>query len=77
MKTLAEPNLTAVSGQPAKFHAGGEVPIPVCTSDGGVRLCEINYKEFGVSLDFTPVVLSEGRINLKIKSEVSEIGPVR
>ncbi len=76
LKTLAEPNLTAVSGQPAKFHAGGEVPVPICTNDGGVRLCEINYKEFGVSLDFTPVVLSEGRINLKIKSEVSELGPV-
>ncbi len=75
LKTLAEPNLTAVSGQPAKFHAGGEVPIPVCTNDGGIRVCEINYKNFGVSLDFTPVVLSEGRINLKIRSEVSEIGP--
>ena len=76
LKTLAEPNLTAVSGQPAKFHAGGEVPatdLHRCWRDA--RLCDINYKDFGVSLDFTPVVLSEGRINLKIRSEVSEIGP--
>lgn len=75
LKTLAEPNLTAISGQEAKFHAGGEVPIPTCTNDSGVRTCEITYKEFGVSLNFTPLVLSEGRINLKIKSDVSEIGP--
>ncbi len=77
LKTLAEPNLTAVSGQPAKFHAGGEVPIPInCISGPGGRVCEIEYKKFGVSLDFTPVVLSEGRINLKIKSEVSELGAI-
>jgi pilus assembly protein CpaC len=75
LKTLAEPNLTAISGQPASFHAGGEVPIPTCTNDSGVRTCEITYKEFGVSLNFTPLVLSEGRINLKIKSDVSELGP--
>ena len=75
LKTLAEPNLTAISGQEAKFHAGGEVPIPTCTNDSGVRTCEITYKEFGVSLNFTPLVLSEGRINLRIKSDVSEIGP--
>jgi pilus assembly protein CpaC len=76
LKTLAEPNLTAVSGQPAKFHAGGEVPIITdCVTSVTGRVCEIEYKKFGVSLDFTPVVLSEGRINLKIKSEVSELGP--
>jgi pilus assembly protein CpaC len=76
LKTLAEPNLTAVSGQAAKFHAGGEVPIRDCANRVTVNdPCAIIYKQFGVQLDFTPVVLSEGRINLKIKSDVSEIGP--
>jgi pilus assembly protein CpaC len=77
LKTLAEPNLTAISGQPAKFHAGGEVPVQDCSGRTAITdPCSIIYKEFGVSLNFTPVVLSEGRINLKIKSEVSELGPV-
>lgn len=75
LKTLAEPNLTAVSGQPAKFHAGGQVPVEFCTGTAAARVCEITYKDFGVSLNFTPLVLSEGRINLKIRSEVSELGP--
>jgi pilus assembly protein CpaC len=70
IKTLAEPNLTAVSGEPAKFLAGGEYPIPVVDSDG--RLTVV-YKEFGVGVAFTPIVLSEGRISLKIETEVSEL----
>jgi len=70
IKTLAEPNLTAVSGEPAKFLAGGEYPIPVVDSLGQVS---VTYKEFGIGLAFTPVVLSEGRISLKIESEVSEL----
>ncbi len=75
LKTLAEPNLTAVSGQPAKFHAGGEVPVPDlhrCIG-GSQRLCEINSRNLAYRLAFTPVVLSEGRINLKITTEVSEL----
>ena len=68
--TLAEPNLTAVSGEPAKFLAGGEYPIPVVDSLGQVSVV---YKEFGIGLAFTPVVLSEGRISLKIETEVSEL----
>jgi pilus assembly protein CpaC len=70
LKTLAEPNLTAVSGEPAKFLAGGEYPVPVVDSLGQVSVV---YKEYGIGLAFTPVVLSEGRISLKIETEVSEL----
>jgi pilus assembly protein CpaC len=70
VRTLAEPNLTAVSGETAKFLAGGEYPIPVVDSDGKLS---VTFKEFGVGLAFTPVVLSEGRISMKIESEVSEL----
>jgi len=73
LKTLAEPNLTAISGQPAKFHAGGEIPYETCSGFGTDRDCTVTFRDFGVSLGFTPVVLSEGRINLKISTEVSEL----
>ncbi len=70
IRTLAEPNLTAVSGEPAKFLAGGEYPVPVVDSLGQVS---VTYKEYGIGLVFTPVVMSEGRISLKIESVVSEL----
>ncbi len=70
IRTLAEPNLTAVSGETAKFLAGGEFPVPTSVSNGQVS---ISFKEFGIGVSFTPVVLSEGRINLKIETEVSEL----
>jgi pilus assembly protein CpaC len=70
IRTLAEPNLTAVSGETANFLAGGEFPIPVVDSDGKLS---VTFKKFGVGLAFTPMVLSEGRISLKIESEVSEL----
>jgi len=71
IRTLAEPNLTAVSGESAKFLAGGEFPVPVGRDrDGNVT---IEFKPFGVGLGFTPIVLSEGRISLRISTEVSEI----
>ncbi len=70
VKTLAEPNLTAVSGETAKFLAGGEYPIPVVDTSGALS---VTFKEFGVGLAFTPVVMSEGRISLKIETEVSEL----
>ncbi|MGI9521021.1 MAG: type II and III secretion system protein family protein [Hyphomicrobiaceae bacterium] len=70
VRTLAEPNLTAVSGESANFLAGGEFPIPVAQDNDKVT---VEFKEFGVGLAFTPVVLSEGRISLKISSEVSEL----
>ncbi|MDP3175272.1 MAG: type II and III secretion system protein family protein [Phenylobacterium sp.] len=71
VRTLAEPNLTAVSGESAKFLAGGEFPVPVGQdNDGRVT---VEFKPFGVGLGFTPVVLSGGRISLKISTEVSEL----
>jgi pilus assembly protein CpaC len=70
LKTLAEPILTAVSGETANFLAGGEFPVPVAGSDGQIT---VDFKQFGVNLAFTPVVLSPGRIALKVRSEVSDI----
>ena len=69
--TLAEPNLTAVSGETAKFLAGGEFPVPVSRDlQGNIT---VEFKQFGVGLSFTPVVLSSGRISLQISTEVSEL----
>ncbi len=76
VRTLAEPNLTAISGESATFIAGGEFPIPAGYScDPTTRVCttQISFKKFGISLNFTPVVLSEGRISLRVMSEVSEL----
>jgi pilus assembly protein CpaC len=76
IRTLAEPNLTAISGESANFLAGGEFPIPAgFTCDPTTRNCQtqIQFKKFGVGLNFTPVVLSEGRISLKVLTEVSEL----
>jgi pilus assembly protein CpaC len=70
MRTLAEPTLTAISGESAKFLAGGEFPIPVADGQGGIS---VTFKEFGVGVAFTPTVMSEGRISLKIETEVSEL----
>ena len=70
VRTLAEPNLTAISGETARFLAGGEFPVPVVDSIGKLS---VTFKEFGVGVTFTPVVMSEGRINLKIETEVSEL----
>jgi pilus assembly protein CpaC len=79
-RTLAEPNLTAISGESATFIAGGEFPIPTgvtcqTTAAGAVGQCSpsIAFKKFGISLNFTPVVLSEGRISLRVMTEVSEV----
>ncbi len=67
---LAEPNLTALSGETASFLAGGEFPIPVASDDNEI---EIEFKEFGISLAFTPTVLGRDRISLRVKPEVSEL----
>jgi pilus assembly protein CpaC len=72
-KTLAEPNLVALSGQEANFLAGGEIPIPVAQNAGLSNAITVEYKEFGVGLRFTPTVLDRNRINLKLVSEVSSI----
>lgn len=74
VRTLAEPNLTAVSGETAKFLAGGEYPFPAVDSLGALS---VTFKEFGVGLSFTPVVLSEGRISIKVETEVSELDSSR
>ena len=71
-KILAEPTLTAVSGEEAKFLAGGQVPITTGV-DRTSGVPSITFKDFGVGLAFNPVVLSEGRISVRVKTEVSEI----
>jgi pilus assembly protein CpaC len=78
IRTLAEPNITAISGETATFVAGGEFPIPAglsCDTTRSPPLCQaqIDFKKFGVSLNFTPVVLTEGRISLKVMTEVSDL----
>jgi pilus assembly protein CpaC len=74
IRTLAEPSLTAISGETAKFLVGGEFPFPV---PGNCATCppSVEFKKFGVGLIFTPVVLTEGRISLKVMTEVSELSP--
>lgn len=69
-RRLAEPNLIALSGEKASFLAGGEVPIPVAADNGNLS---VTYKEYGVRLNFTPTVLENGIINLKLEPEVSQV----
>ncbi|WP_407152691.1 type II and III secretion system protein family protein [Bradyrhizobium sp. ORS 86] len=80
VRTLAEPNLTAISGESATFISGGEFPIPTgvtcqTSSTGTIGNCvqTVSFKKFGISLNFTPVVLTEGRISLRVMTEVSEV----
>ena len=73
IRTLAEPNLTAISGETASFLAGGEFPFVKGTSGPPSFTPTVEFKKFGVSLIFTPVVLSEGRISLKVLTEMSEL----
>jgi pilus assembly protein CpaC len=80
VRTLAEPNLTAISGESATFISGGEFPIPTgvtcqTTTGGAIGQCvqTVSFKKFGISLNFTPVVLTQGRISLRVMTEVSEI----
>ncbi|HVV79523.1 MAG TPA: type II and III secretion system protein family protein [Pseudolabrys sp.] len=78
IRSLAEPNLTAISGETASFVAGGEFPIPnglSCDTTKSPPVCQsqISFKKFGVSLVFTPVVLSAGNISLKVMTEVSDL----
>ena len=80
-RTLAEPTVTAVSGESAKFTVGGEIPISVGrparrAPDVGQHLRpELTFKTYGVTLNFTPVVLASGRISLRLATEVAEIDP--
>ena len=68
--TLAQPNLTALSGETADFLAGGEYPIPISQ---GLGSTSIEYKKYGVSLSYTPTVLANGRISIRVRPEVSEL----
>lgn len=68
--TLASPNLTALSGETASFLAGGEIPIP---RSAGLGEVSVEYKQYGVSLAFTPTVLADGRISMRVRPEVSQI----
>jgi pilus assembly protein CpaC len=70
VRTLAEPNLTALSGETASFLAGGEFPIPLAS---GINGTSIEFKQYGVSLAFTPFVLEGGRISMRVRPEVSEL----
>ncbi|HEU4956129.1 MAG TPA: type II and III secretion system protein family protein [Sphingomicrobium sp.] len=67
---LAEPNLTALSGETASFLAGGEYPIPVSQGNDSVS---VEYKQYGVGLAFTPIVMADGRISMRVRPEVSEL----
>ena len=70
--TLAKPNLSALSGKEASFLAGGEIPVPVPNGQNGVT---VEYRQFGVQLNFTPTLYADGMIELKVKPEVSELDP--
>ena len=76
-RVLAEPTLTAISGESAKFTAGGEIPIPRSEDCDRDRTCTIGfeYKPYGVTLSFTPVVMAENRISLRVSTEVTEVDP--
>jgi pilus assembly protein CpaC len=71
-KTLAEPSLIALSGQEAKFLAGGEVPIPLVSTLGQVS---VQFKKFGIQLAFTPSVLADDTVHMRMSTEVSELDP--
>jgi pilus assembly protein CpaC len=75
VRTLAEPNLTALSGDTASFLAGGEFPIPIAQASTGTNTITVEWKRYGVGLAFTPTVLNNGQINLKIEPEVSQLDP--
>ncbi len=72
-RRLAQPNLTAVSGEVAKFHAGGEVPITSAVNFGGSAGTQVDYRPYGVRLEFVPTVLEDSKINLRVLTEVSEL----
>jgi len=74
VRTLAEPNITALSGEPARFLSGGEFPVPV--SQGNDGAISVTFRPFGIGIGFTPIVLSEGRISLRLSTEVSDLTSV-
>jgi pilus assembly protein CpaC len=78
LRTLAEPNLVALSGDTASFLAGGQLPIPVASTgsaNGSIPVITVQFKDFGVGLSFTPTVIGREQINLEVNSEVSSVDP--
>ena len=73
LKVLAQPNLTAISGETANFLAGGQIPVPIVRGTGDNQSATIEWKDFGVGLKFSPVILDESTISIKVNSEVSEL----
>lgn len=76
LKVLAEPNLTAASGQAANFLAGGQIPVPIARGTGDVAQVTVEWKDFGIGLKFTPTILDPGNISIKVNSEVSELSDI-
>ena len=74
LQILAEPNLIAVNGKEASFLAGGQFPFPIVQPGAGFTAVTISFKEFGVRLQFTPVIMPNGNIHLKVAPEVSTLG---
>ena len=73
LQILAEPNLIAVNGKKASFLAGGQFPFPIVQPGAGFTAVTISFKEFGVKLDFTPVIMPNGNIHLTVAPEVSTL----
>lgn len=73
VRRLAQPNLTTISGETARFHVGGEVPIQTAVSNAGGVASSTDYRPFGVRLEFVPTVLDNSRVNLRVMTEVSDI----
>jgi pilus assembly protein CpaC len=73
VRRLAQPNLTTISGETARFHVGGEVPIQTAISNAGGVATSTDYRPFGVRLEFVPTVLDNSRVNLRVMTEVSDI----
>ena len=71
-KLLAEPTLVTVSGRPASFNSGGEIPVPV---SAGLGVTTVEFREFGTNVDFVPIVLGNGKIRLEVRPQITEIAP--
>lgn len=71
-KVLAEPTLVTTSGRPARFNSGGDIPIPI---SGGLGVTSVQFREFGTTVDFVPIVLGNGNIRLEVRPEVTEVDP--
>ncbi|MEN9684054.1 MAG: hypothetical protein RLZZ427_1805 [Pseudomonadota bacterium] len=76
LRVLAEPNLTAVSGETANFLAGGQIPVPMARGSGDNQQISVEWKDFGVGLKFTPIILDPSNISIKVNSEVSELSDI-